>query len=327
MELVQRDEKPFCSISLDLDNKWSYLKTHGDPDWKEFPSYLDLFIPNVLDLLDEMNLRITFFIVGQDAALKKNHEILHLIAKRGHEVGNHSFNHEPWIRTYSKDRITKEILETEEQINRITGEKPVGFRGPGFSWSPELFQVLAENNYIYDASTLPTYLGPLARMYYFWTSNFSREEKNQLNGLFGGFKDGLRPVKAYWWKLDSAARLLEIPVTTIPIIKTPFHNSYLLYLNRISLKVMISYLRVAIALCRTTRTEPSFLLHPLDLIGKDIAPELAFLPGMDLHSQRKAEIFEMVLKELAQHFKLVNMSCHAESLSRRKGLKVIKLNS
>jgi peptidoglycan-N-acetylglucosamine deacetylase len=28
-----RDSKPIASLSLDLDNKWSYMKTHGDPGW------------------------------------------------------------------------------------------------------------------------------------------------------------------------------------------------------------------------------------------------------------------------------------------------------
>ena len=68
--------KPIASLSLDLDNLWSYMKTHGDLGWENFPSYLDSFIPQVLDILDQLNLKITFFIVGQDAALKKNEEAL-----------------------------------------------------------------------------------------------------------------------------------------------------------------------------------------------------------------------------------------------------------
>jgi peptidoglycan-N-acetylglucosamine deacetylase len=317
--------KPLASISLDLDNQWSYMKTHGEPGWESFPSYLNIFVPHVLDLLDRLNLKITFFVVGQDAALDKNKNVLKLLTERGHEVGNHSFHHEPWLHLYDQDQIRKEILETEDRIIRVTGQKPMGFRGPGFSWSSDLFKVLLENNYIYDASTLPTYIGPLARMYYFWTSSFTKEEKSQRNGLFGGFRDGFKPVKPYLWGLDSNEKLLEIPVTSIPIIKTPFHLSYLLYLSRFSWKLMSSYLTVALTLCRATGTQPSFLLHPLDLLGGDQVPELRFFPGMDLPSQRKIEIFEKVLKELAQHFTLANMSTHAKSILKRNDLKVISL--
>ena len=159
--------KPLSGISLDLDNLWSYMKTHGDAGWEKFPSYLDIFIPHILDILDRLNLKITFFIVGQDAALEKNKDVLKLLTERGHEVGNHTFHHEPWLHLYTKDRIKKEILEAEKQIFKVTGQKTIGFRGPGFSWNSDLFEVLAESDYIYDASTLPTYIGPLARAYFF----------------------------------------------------------------------------------------------------------------------------------------------------------------
>jgi hypothetical protein len=65
-------------------------------------------------------------------------------------------------------------------------------------------------------------------MYYFWTSNLSKEEKKERKELFGAFKEGLRPVKPYRWKLRNNQNILEIPVTTIPIVKIPFHLSYLL---------------------------------------------------------------------------------------------------
>ena len=68
--------KPFASLSLDLDNKWSYMKTHGDAGWETFPSYLDAIVPRALKFLNERDLNITFFIVGQDAALDKNREAL-----------------------------------------------------------------------------------------------------------------------------------------------------------------------------------------------------------------------------------------------------------
>lgn len=314
--------KPLASLSLDLDNQWSYMKTHGDSGWETFPSYLDIFIPLVLDLLDDLELKITFFIVGQDAALDKNRDILAALTERGHEVGNHSFHHEPWLHLYPKDRLRGEILEAEEHIYRVTGQKPVGFRGPGFAWSPTLFEVLAATGYIYDASILPTYLGPLGRMYYFWKSNLTREEKAQRGKLFGTFKEGFRPVKPYFWQLVSGEKMLEIPITTIPIIKTPFHLSYLLYLSRFSIPLMSLYLRTALTLCRITKTEPSFLLHPLDFLGGDQVPELAFFPGMDLSGRKKVELFEMVLKELAEHFTLVNMRSHTESILQRNNISI-----
>ena len=323
--LTSNGDKSLASLSLDLDNQWSYMKTHGDAGWEAFPSYLDVFVPNVLDILDQWNLKITFFIVGQDAALDKNRSALKLLTERGHEVGNHSFSHEPWLHLYQKPWIRREVLETESHLLRVTGHKPVGFRGPGFTWNPDLFEILVENGYMFDSSTLPTYLGPLARLYYFWTSDLSKEEKDQRKELFGNFKNGMRPAKAFRWQLASGTRMLEIPVTTMPITKVQFHLSYLLYLSRFSQTLMFLHLNIALIFCRLTRTEPTFLLHPLDFLDAHQVPDLAFFPGMDLNANRKAQLFHKVIKILSQHFELVNMSTHAKSIMKRNGVKVINL--
>ncbi len=66
-------KKPIASLSLDLDNKWSYMKTHGDAGWESFPTYLDVIVPRSLKFLRERDLKITYFIVGQDAAREENH--------------------------------------------------------------------------------------------------------------------------------------------------------------------------------------------------------------------------------------------------------------
>ena len=166
-----------ASLSLDLDNKWSYLKTHGDRGWEEFPSYLDGVVPRFLELLDKLGLRITVFVVGQDAALEKNRPALAAIAAAGHEIGNHSFHHEPWLHLYSPEEIEREISSAEEAIAEATGVVPTGFRGPGYSLSPAVLQCLVRRGYCYDASTLPTLIGPLARAYYFMTAKLSPAER------------------------------------------------------------------------------------------------------------------------------------------------------
>jgi hypothetical protein len=309
--------KPLASISLDLDNQWSYMKAHGDQEWQAFPSYLDVFIPQVLESLDRLELKITFFVVGRDAALEKNKELLRILTLKGHEVGNHSYSHEPWLHLYPREKIEREIAQAEEQILSTTGQRPIGFRGPGFSWSPNLLEVLAKRGYLYDASTLPMYIGPLARFYYFRNSHLSAEEKAQRKRLYGSFKDGIRPVKPYFWRLQAGVKLLEIPVTTIPIIKTPFHLSYLLFLSRFSTILMLFYLNLAIYMCCLTNTEPSFLLHPLDLLDGDQVPELGFFPGMDVAARKKNGIFGKVLRQLSKRFTLVNLSFHAQSILMR----------
>src|SRR5690606_30895526 len=236
------ENKPLASLSLDLDNKWSYLKTHGDPNWQQCRPYLDIVVPRVLDFLQELDLKITFFIVGQDAAREENHAALRAIADAGHEIGNHSFNHEPWLHLYTEDEIETELRKAQEHIERVTGQKPIGFRGPGFSLSLNTLRVLKRMGYAYDCSTFPTYLGPLARMYYFMTAKLTPEEKKERAKLFGTFSEGLRPNKPYQWQLEDG-ELIEIPVTTMPIVKVPIHVSYVLYLSLFSKRLALTYFR------------------------------------------------------------------------------------
>jgi len=309
-----------ASVSLDLDNLWSYLKIHGSDAWRDRPSYLDRFVPYMLEVLGRLDLRITFFIVGADAAEPRNHAALRTITAAGHEVGNHSFEHEPWLQLYDRRQLEDEIDRTDRAIEAATGAKPVGFRGPGFSWSPELLSVLHSRGHGFDASTLPTFLGPLARAYYFATAELTPEERARRKELFGRFTDGFRPVKPYDWALADGGRLLEIPVTTMPVFKMPFHFSYLVFLARYSEALMMLYLRTALLACRVTGSEPSFLLHPLDVIGGDQVPELEFFPGMDVPSARKTALLEKVLRTLGEHYELVPMGEHARRIRARGSL-------
>ncbi|MGB7304606.1 MAG: polysaccharide deacetylase family protein, partial [Burkholderiaceae bacterium] len=213
MSTAGPDKRPIASFSLDVDNLWSYMKIHGDDGWESRPSYLDTFIPYSLEVLKRADARITYFIVGLDAAREENHAALRSIVEAGHEVGNHSYEHEPWLHEYSVQQLRDELGTAHDAITSATGQAPTGFRGPGFSWSEDTLKVLHELGYAYDASTLPTYLGPIARAYYFWTAKLTPEERAKRKGLFGKFADGLRPVKPYIWNLGDDKRLLEIPVT------------------------------------------------------------------------------------------------------------------
>jgi hypothetical protein len=309
--------KPLASLSLDLDNKWSYLKTHGDRSWEGFPSYLDVVVPRILEILDERGLRITFFVVGQDAALEKNDRALAQIVRAGHELANHSFSHEPWLQRYSREQLELEFEQAELAISRHSAQRLTGFRGPGFSCSPEVIRLLIERGYEYDGSTFPTFLGPAARAYYFLKSRFSPAEKEKRKNLFGSWMDGFQRLKPYHWRAVDG-QLLEIPVSTIPLFRVPYHLSYVHYLGQFSSSLAKSYFWTALKLSRLGGVEPSVLLHPLDFLGGDDEPELAFFPGMRMPAQYKLDIVRASLKMLGSQFDVLTMSEHARRLSERK---------
>jgi hypothetical protein len=307
--------KPIASLSLDLDNKWSYMKTHGDAGWESFPSYIDIVVPRVLEFLKKRDLKITFFIVGQDAAIKSNHESLARLPAAGHEIANHSFNHEPWLHLYSEEQLVEEFQKTEDALEQATGRRPLGFRGPGYSLSPTVLKVLADRGYAYDCSTLPTYIAPLARAYYFFKSpEMSDEEREKRKKLFGKFSDGFQGLKPYTWDIGGRP-LVEIPVTTMPGIKTPIHASYVIYLSTFSKTAARAYWKTALAACRLAGVQPSLLLHPLDFLSGEDAPELKFFPAMSLPIQEKLDTVSEILASYTNSFDVVNMSEHAARFS------------
>jgi hypothetical protein len=296
------------------------MKTHGDPGWEKYPSYFDLVVPRILELLDKHELKITFFVVGQDAALEKNQSALAQISKAGHEIGNHSYHHEPWLHLYSREEIETEITSAELAVQAATGVRPRGFRGPGFCLSEGVLEVLAERGYVYDASTFPTFIGPLARAYYFFNAPLSRKERQQRTALFGDIREGLRPLTPYRWRIGET-RLFEVPVTTMPLTRAPFHVSYLHYIDGYSRGLVKAYFRLSTALCRLTGVEPSLLLHPLDFLGGDDIDCLGFFPGMRLKAERKLELVDWVLTEFREAFEVLPLCAYSARLGQRSNLK------
>jgi hypothetical protein len=202
--------------------------------------------------------------------------------------------------------------------------------------SRDTLRVLAERNYLYDASTFPTFLGPLARAFYFLrSSELSKEEREKRKQLFGSTKDGLRALKPYLWDLpslrgengDGGAPLLEIPVTTLPILRVPIHMSYVLYLAVHSRPLARAYLKAALAMVKRTGHQLSFLLHPLDFLGKGMADELQFFPGMQATTDFKLRLFDEVMGMIEDEFRPVTMGHHARVLLDSGHLKITSLRS
>lgn len=310
--------KPLASISLDLDNKWAYLKAHGNPAWESYPTYLPKIVPRVLNFLKQRDLKITFFVVGQDAEHEVNHAPLRSIADAQHEIANHSFNHEPWLHLYEPDVLAEEFERTEHNIVKTTGQFPVGFRGPGFSLSDEVLRTLMRRGYLYDGTSFPTFLGPVARTVYFFTSGLSKEQKDDRKELFGRFRDGFRTLSPYrfaWRGRD----VIEMPVTTMPLFKLPIHGSYLMFLGKFSTTIARLYFWIALKLCRLMNVEPHILLHPLDFMGFEDDQDMAFFPGMDQPTDKKVQLMSDCIAMLQKNFQVVTMKEHVEA-ARKKTL-------
>jgi peptidoglycan/xylan/chitin deacetylase (PgdA/CDA1 family) len=106
-------------------------------------------IPRILDLLDEYQIKATFFIPGINA---ENHpEVMKTIHSRGHELAGHGWKHEN-IAGLSKEEEKERLLMTARAIEKAVGKKPVGYRTAGGELSVNTLDLLWENGFIYDSS-------------------------------------------------------------------------------------------------------------------------------------------------------------------------------
>lgn len=296
--------RPTASVSIDLDNHWSYLKTHGDPEWESWPSFLPRAVPRLLDLLGEQEITATVFVVGADAVRDDGAEAVRAVCSAGHEVGNHSFHHEPWLHLYSPSQMEEEVAGAEEAIVAAGAARPVGFRGPGYSVTDDLLAVLARRGYRYDASTLPTWIGPIARAVHNRSMPEGTRPGKGQEALFGGFDRVRSPNRPYRWDTDGGP-IVELPVTTMPLARVPIHGSYLVQLHQVAPKLARTYLDTALRLCVLTGTAPSMLLHPTDVLDRHDAPGMDFFPGMAVPAAEKVELMRTVLLRMTRHFDVV----------------------
>ena len=308
--------KPHASLSLDLDNAWSYLKTRNDESWRSYPSYLDTVVPDALETMDRHGLALTVFIVGRDAALPANRDAMALLGASRHEMGNHSYEHEPWITGRSIAEIGAEIGLAQDAIADATGRRPSGFRSPGYALAPQVLEALGSLGFLYDASSLPTCIGPIARAYYFATAKMTPEQRDKRKALFGSVRDAFRPLKPYMVETASGS-LLELPVTTFPLARLPIHFSYVLYLAERSEIAAMTYFRAAMKACLIGGVQPSLLLHPLDFMVADDFPSLAFFPAMHMARDKKRRVLDAALKEFAAQFEIVGTGEHARRVIER----------
>jgi len=301
-----------ASLSIDLDNKWSYLKTANNAEWQNWPSYFARVVPRIIETLDRHAIQSTIFVVGRDLCNKDDVREIEKLSLAGHEIENHSFEHEPWLHVFDEERIRFEICRTGQLIEQHFGRRPCGFRGPGYSDSSIVHRVLAEQGYRYCASSFPSCIGPIARAVYLAKAGLKNDTEERKH-MFGNFSDVFQPNRPY--KINGLPHeMWMVPVTVQPATRLPFHFTYLFYLSQFSFGLARMYFRTCMMMCRAARVSPSLLLHPLDFLSAQEEPLLKFFPGMNLNLERKQSQLDWFLQTLRKKFQVVSMGTQVRQL-------------
>lgn len=96
------------------------------------------YIKPMLDILDEEQVKVTFFLDG--SWLSHNVELAAEMLKRGHEMENHAYTH-PNMSTLSQDRATAEIAKTQKLLKQSLGVTNKWFAPPSGDFDQETVKI------------------------------------------------------------------------------------------------------------------------------------------------------------------------------------------
>jgi polysaccharide deacetylase family protein (PEP-CTERM system associated) len=147
------DDRPALLLSFDLED-WHQLvhRRIGRADWdRPHPAFTPQ-VRAVLDLLDELNARATFFLLGMTVA--NYPDLVEEIVARGHEPASHGFAHLR-VPEQTRSEFQADVARSIEVIERVAGKRPVAYRAPAFSINrrtPWAYDVLADLGFRCDSS-------------------------------------------------------------------------------------------------------------------------------------------------------------------------------
>jgi len=198
---------------------------------------LERGLPYVLELLDSLGIKATFFISG--VVIDKYKEMIRRVSEAGHEVASHGFTHKAYS-LLNKKQLFEEINRSKQLLEDEIGVEILGFRAPQFRVNKELFDVLLDLQFRYDSSMSQAIV------------------PTRYSGL---------SVPKTPFLLENG--LLEIPVSSIPYIRIPLGLRWINLVGFATFKLLLEKLVLPQPIV--------FYLHPFDLIHPSGNPKTSFI--------------------------------------------------
>jgi len=292
-------KRPIAHISVDLDPVDTHLAGYGLTCAPCDRIYRGS-VPRILELLDRVGVKATFFVVARDA--EREAFLLREVASRGHEIASHSVTHPIPFATLPAAVIDREVRESRQRLEDAVGHAVVGFRAPGWDVNSAALAAIAAAGYRYDASVLPSpalALGAALR----WLLSVGRMRPTKVSNLVGlAFSSRLRYRVGDLW---------EFPLSVSPWLRAPFtHTLWYLAPRGVCRHIYCAIRRSGGPLC--------YQFHAADLLdlGIDHADSrMARHPGMRWPLARKAALLEGVLRDIAAEYVVMPYASALDALA------------
>ena len=157
-------------------------------DWDDIPCRVEANVDRILALFEEKGVKATFFTLGWIA--QRYPQMTRRIVEQGHELASHGWEHIR-VTTQGPEEFRQDINRTRSVLEDISGQPIRGYRAASYSigrsnlWA---LDILADEGYRYSSSIVPV--------------------RHDLYGM---------PEAPRFSFAAADGRLLEIPVTTVPI--------------------------------------------------------------------------------------------------------------
>ncbi|MCE7890001.1 MAG: polysaccharide deacetylase [Sorangiineae bacterium PRO1] len=213
-----------AAISVDLDEIPNYFAIHGlaPPAGPGANAVYDVGLGRLDDFARAHGLPLTLFAIGADMAREANARRLRALSEAGHEIANHSLDHLYDLTRRDRTEMWRQVASGITVLEGATGQRPSGFRAPGYTVSDELFAVLAELGVDYDSSVFPCppyYLAKAVKLGGIRLRGRSSRSVLDRPSVLAAPTRPYRVGKPYWKR---GGGLLELPIQVTRGPRLPF---------------------------------------------------------------------------------------------------------
>lgn len=140
--------KKYAVITMDVEDWYhTYFPEMEIDRSKSLLNGLDV----ALDIMDEQNIKGSFFVVGEIANSLKE-KIRHMDAC-GHDIACHNWVHLRPV-TMDLEEYEEQLVKAKNQIENILGHKVSGYRAPSFGIDDDRLEIVRKAGFYYDSSKL-----------------------------------------------------------------------------------------------------------------------------------------------------------------------------
>ncbi|MEM9704608.1 MAG: XrtA system polysaccharide deacetylase [Pseudomonadota bacterium] len=150
--------KSSFALTVDVEDYfqvWAFSSVIPVSSWGEYSLRVERSTDRILEMLDEADVRATFFVLGWVA--DRAPQLVRRIAAEAHEIASHGYGHQK-ISDQTQDEFFTDVTRSKNTLEDITGQSVLGYRAPSFSIKPTdlwVYRALTEAGYRYSSSRHP----------------------------------------------------------------------------------------------------------------------------------------------------------------------------